>query len=761
MSFIAELKRRNVARVGFAYTVVSWLLAQVAEFAFENFGAPEWVLKALVVILLLGLPLVLIFAWVFEMTPEGLKLEKDIERDQSITAHTGKKLEYVTAAGVAIIVALLIAERISPSAPAESASEDVSAETALANTTDTTPAPDAVNSVSDKSIAVLPFVSMTASQEDEFFADGLSEELLNVLAKIEGLKVAGRTSAFYYKGRNEDLREIADALGVAHILEGSVRRSGTQIRVTAQLIKADDGFHLWSETYDRADGDTFVIQDEIASNVANALQAKILGGSASPAAARTGNVEAQNLYLVAQASLARRTLVDVRGARDLYAQASELDTENPQYLAGYAQAVALQYWNFRDILPDEAITEATAAIDRALELSNANPDILAVAGLVEELKASTAADPDAKASALTYYQQAISLDPGNILALQWLASIYLDINEPELGRDNFEKVVALDPLNTLALTGLANAYSALGDHNQARLHLYKVQSLFPHLGMTYRYLSFGEYSSGRLDKASFWMARAAAVDPNPLEIYRSADNYLAFGWADEALEAAEEYKQSSSGTDISRLIQARLDLDFDNLGLEARVLFNSTGDSDFAVLGAWADAMAGKCEPAVATLERQFPSLSGEVIEYMDAQNLIDAVLLAHCRKEIGRESEAARLSDALFASDMLSADAITYRPWLKLVRVGLHAVAGDSKAALSELALMDPSTTPVAIALGLPVDDLPIFESLAEEESFKKYAANERYRIAQQARMLASGETAQEIARQVEIAGYTLGEWR
>jgi TolB-like protein len=752
MSFIAELKRRNVVRVGLAYTVISWLLAQVAEFAFENFGAPGWVLKTLVVVLLLGLPLVLIFSWVFEMTPEGLKREKDIDRSHSITADTGKKLEYVTIIGIVLVLAVVLSDRFS--------SDDSAAPELLAVAPETI-ATAIAESVHDKSIAVLPFVSMTASQEDEFFADGLSEELLNVLAKIEGLKVAGRTSAFYYKGRNEDLRSIAESLGVAHILEGSVRRSGNQIRVTAQLIKANDGFHLWSETYDRPDGDTFVIQDEISSNVARALQAEILG-SIIPAATETGSVEARNLFLIAQASIARRTLVDIRAARELYAQASELDPSNPKYLAGYAQAVALQYWNFRDIQPVEAIAEAGAAIDQALALEVPSADTLAIAGLVEELKASTAADPDAKAEALSYYEQAIALDPVNILALQWLASILLDINEAEGARENFEKVVELDPLNTLALTGLANAYYGLGMIEESRQHLFKVQSLFPHLGMSYRYLSQGEWVQGRLDKAAFWMQRASNIDPNPLEIYANVENYAAFGWADEALEAAERFRRSSSGTDISRLVQARLDLDFEGIAKEANTLFELTGEADFAVLSAWAESVSGKCASAINTLERQYPSLKGEVIEYMDGRDLINAVLLAHCNKTIGRDNEATRLTSALLASDLISDDALKVRPGLKLVRVGLHAVAGDRQSAIYELKRIDANNAPVAISLlSLPVDDLPIFSELLDEEPFTKFAANQRYRIAQQARMLASGETEMEIQRQVESAGYTLGDWR
>jgi TolB-like protein len=247
MSFFAELKRRNVVRVGVAYIVIGWLLAQVGEFAFENFGAPGWVLKTFIVVILLGLPLALFFAWAFELTPEGLKREKDVDRSQSITQLTGRKLDFFIIGALVLALGYFVWER-----------------QAMVDQVDSVPrtaAPQAEQTVAPgkRSIAVLPFVAMTASQDDEFFADGLSEEILNVLARIEGLKVAGRTSAFYYKGKNEDLRTIADALGVTHILEGSVRRSGNQIRVTAQLIQAADGFHLWSETYDRQDGDTFVI----------------------------------------------------------------------------------------------------------------------------------------------------------------------------------------------------------------------------------------------------------------------------------------------------------------------------------------------------------------------------------------------------------------------------------------------------------------------------------------------------------------------
>lgn len=750
MSFFKELQRRNVVRVGAAYCVIGWLLAQIAEFAFENFGAPEWVLKTFVVVLLLGLPLALVFAWAFELTPEGIRLEKHVAPDESITPRTGRRLDYLTLAGAALVVVIVVADHwpetdaVEPATVRQAAPPPVSEDT-----TDSAP---------DRSIAVLPFVAMTASQDDEFFADGLSEELLNVLTKVDGLKVAGRTSSFYYKGRNEDLRTIGEALGVAHILEGSVRRAGNQIRVTAQLIKTDDGFHLWSETYERSDGNTFAIQDEISNNVARALQAEILGDISVPGTRDEASVEAQNYYLIAQAAMARRTLQDIRRARDLYAQASQLDPANPAYFAGYAHAVAIQYWNHRDIAADEAIAEASEAIEVALGRGETGADVLAIAGLVEELRALALNEAAAKQRALDYYQQAVSKDPDNILARQWLASIYLDINEPQLARENFEMVLELDPLNTLALTGLANAYYGMGRYDEARRHLFKIQSLFPDSSMAHRYIANLEYQAGRIDKSSYWMDIAAELDPSPHENFLALSNYIAFGWADEALDLAEKYRQTSDGIDISRLVQARLDMDLETLSDEAQLIFRQTGDENFAALSAWADALRDRCDATVSTLERQYPSLKGEVIEYLDGSDMINAVLLAHCYAKTGNRSDSARLTSALIASDPLSEKAVETNPAVRLIRVSAHAVARDVQRAITELEAIDMDNSIIMISpITLPVDELPVFEALYDEEPFRQYATRERYRIAAQARMRASGETRQQIMAEVEAAGFTL----
>jgi adenylate cyclase len=262
MSLFSELRRRNVIRVGAAYAAIGWLLVQVADVVFPLLGAPDWVLNILVVVLLLGLPVAVVFAWVFELTPDGVKREKDIDRLASITRSTGRKLDRVIIVVLVIALGYFIWERQARIEPVEPV-----AQPSVESST-----PEVVESPGKRSIAVLPFVNMSADPENEYFADGLSEELLNQLAQIHDLQVAGRTSSFSFKGKNEDLRLIGDTLDVANVLEGSVRRQGNKVRVTAQLIRVDDGFHLWSNAYDRTMDDVFVIQDDIASNVANALK---------------------------------------------------------------------------------------------------------------------------------------------------------------------------------------------------------------------------------------------------------------------------------------------------------------------------------------------------------------------------------------------------------------------------------------------------------------------------------------------------------
>ncbi|HSM68271.1 MAG TPA: FlgO family outer membrane protein, partial [Xanthomonadales bacterium] len=241
MNLFRELKRRNVFRVGLAYLVGAWLIAQVIQLAADSFAAPDWIMKMLIVVLILGFPAIIFFSWAYELTPDGLKRESELALSETVSHETARRLDYLTITLVVLAVVFVSWTRQSPVA-------GVGAPSAAGET----PAPTESQALTtDRSIAVLPFVNMSDDPENEYFADGLSEELLNRLAQLPELRVAGRTSAFEYKGRNLDLREIAKNLGVSNILEGSVRRSDDRVRITAQLIRASDGSHLWSQSYDR------------------------------------------------------------------------------------------------------------------------------------------------------------------------------------------------------------------------------------------------------------------------------------------------------------------------------------------------------------------------------------------------------------------------------------------------------------------------------------------------------------------------------
>ena len=248
MNFFAELKRRNVFKVAAAYIIVGWLIMQVGDTLAPALLLPGWINSALAFFLILGFPLALFFAWAFEMTPDGIRKEKEVDRSQSITHVTSQKLNNLIIGLLVLALGYFMFDKF-VLAPGRNAAEiDAAVQTAQ----DSTPTPPTADNA--RSIAVLPFVNMSDDAANEYFSDGISEEILNALAKVKDLKVAGRTSSFAFKGKDQDLRTIGETLGVENILEGSVRKSGNQVRITAQLVKASDGFHLWSETFDREFG---------------------------------------------------------------------------------------------------------------------------------------------------------------------------------------------------------------------------------------------------------------------------------------------------------------------------------------------------------------------------------------------------------------------------------------------------------------------------------------------------------------------------
>ena len=473
LSFFGELKRRNVFRVGVAYVVVAWLVVQVLQVLFESFGTPDWVMKTVIVLMATGLPFVLVFAWAFEMTPEGLKRENEVDRSQSITSETGRKLNNAIIGILVVALGYFIFDKI----VLEAAREAALVETTTQEVKEQIEAMPQMAAKADNSIAVLPFVNMSGDQENEYFSDGLTEELLNSLARIKELKVIGRTSSFAFKGKNTDLREIGQTLGVAHILEGSVRKAQNRVRITAQLIKAEDGYHMWSDTYDRELDDIFTIQEEIAKQVATELVSTLLGDSSGQLIHRdTNNVQAYEAYLRARYLFVRKPDdVEVQHeVEQLIQRALELDPEFT--LAWYGHFSVL---NFRQrngtVDYQEGAEQLRELADRMISMDPDLPESHVAMGRVATIEMKW---PEAEAA----YNHALKLNPGDINALSAISGLMTLLNRNDDGLEYAEMALEGDPLDVQALLNTTIVYTLMGRCDDATEIATRALSLVPDVG---------------------------------------------------------------------------------------------------------------------------------------------------------------------------------------------------------------------------------------------------------------------------------------
>jgi TolB-like protein len=382
MSLIKELKRRNVFRVAIAYGVAAWLLLQITDVLVPMLNLPDSAGRFVLLLIVIGFIPALIFAWAYEMTPEGIKREKDIDRNESITPNTGKKLDRIIISGLVLVIVGMGVERIwfagqDTPAPSTAESEAVSDAENVSVTT------SADESKPQESVAVLPFASMSSGEDDGYFADGLTEEILNSLAALPELLVTARTSSFHFKGQNLPVQEIAATLGVDHIVEGSVRRSGERVRITAQLIRANDGFHLWSDTYDRTLEDIFAVQEDIASRIAETLDV-VLNDDRRELMRNAGikNVEAFIAYqkgwdVFDRAHAADDPISDLPEANQYFDQALAIvpGVSLAHFLrSDYFGHIIYNHTNgFREASPEEleaAMSEVLASLAKAAQFAN-------------------------------------------------------------------------------------------------------------------------------------------------------------------------------------------------------------------------------------------------------------------------------------------------------------------------------------------------------------------------------------------------------
>jgi adenylate cyclase len=471
-NFFAELKRRNVYKVAVAYAVVGWLLVQVATQVFPFLEIPNWVVRLVIALVLIGFPIALVIAWAFETTPEGIKRTEDVDLS-AVNRSKKHTWIYIVVIGAAISVALFFLGRYT------------------AGNAGVAVLPSAV---AQKSIAVLPFANMSADKNDEYLSDGVSEELITALSKITGLQVKARTSSFVFKGKNEDIQKIGELLHVSHLLEGSVAKAGNKLRITAQLIQASDGNHIWSDTYDRDIQDIFAVRSEVAQQVAAALRVRLLGEDKKQLDKKpTENLEAYNLYRHGRYYFDRVSEEAIKKALPFFEQAIQKD---PRFALAYA-GMADTYVAAADafIAPREAFSKAKEAALKAIEIDDTLAEAHASLGLVhyhydwdwaaaeKEFKRALVLNPQSAWSYAVYTQflggmgrvdeaneqgrRALELDPLSVTAQWCLGWAFLNAGRSDEAIEQMSKAVELDPTSAWARTFLGRAYLTKGMQQRA------------------------------------------------------------------------------------------------------------------------------------------------------------------------------------------------------------------------------------------------------------------------------------------------------
>ncbi len=510
MSFFEELKRRNVFKVGVAYVVGAWLLIQLSDIVIDNIGASPVVLQIIFLVLTIGFFVTLFIAWAFEMTPEGIKREADIDRSQSITPQTGKKLNNAILVLMAVAIAYLLFDKfMGPGS--------ITADDAISSTVQSAPViePDPITTITRKSIAVLPFINRSKLDEDEFFVEGIHDDLLSKLARIGSLKVISRTSMMRYKNTEKSIPDIARELGVTTIMEGAVQRSGNQIRINVQLIDAQTDEHLWAEIFDRemTAENLFAIQSEISQKIAEALKATLSPEEQQRVSDRpTENLAAYNAFLRGRQLMARRNSEDLDQAGREFDRAVELDPEFALAWVGIADTANLRtgYSNLNVVesiqVQEDAVAKALAIND---QLGEAHLSQAIVHWNFERLD-------EAEAS----FKKAIELSPNYATAYQWYGDFVT--RWPARARESLrltEQAVSLDPLSSILRYEIAEKLINLGRFDEAERQVKELMEFDPEFPVSLAAMADIMGATGRFDQRILWQRKQFELDPGLITSY--------------------------------------------------------------------------------------------------------------------------------------------------------------------------------------------------------------------------------------------------
>jgi TolB-like protein/Flp pilus assembly protein TadD len=470
-NFFAELKRRNVYKVAFAYVVAGWALSQGIAQVFPVFDIPNWVIRLIVLLIIIGLPIALILAWMFELTPQGIKRTETADAMPGTARRKKHTWIYIVVVGAAFSIGLFFAGRYT--------AENKTAAPA---------------GISNKSIAVLPFDNLSRDPDNAYFAEGVQDEIFTRLAKVADLKVISRTSTQHFKSTPENLPQIAKQLGVTNILEGSVQKASDQVRVNVQLINALTDAHLWADTYDRKLTDIFAVESDIAKTIAETLQAKITGSEKnSIAKAPTANPEAYELYLKGRFFWNKRTGEDLHKAIGYFEQAIAKDPDYALAYVGSADSYLLLS-SYSNISPRESLPPARAALEKALALDDSLAEAHASFGLLDTLELNLQ-------HALVGFQRAIELKPNYATAHHWLALGYATLAQFDPAISEAKRAIVLDPLSLIINADCSYIYFNARRYDEAETQARKTLEMDSRFFLAHYYLGAVLQFKGQIAQA--------------------------------------------------------------------------------------------------------------------------------------------------------------------------------------------------------------------------------------------------------------------
>ncbi len=522
-NFFAELKRRNVYKVAVAYIVAGWALSQGIAQVFPVFDIPNWIIRLIVLLIILGLPIALVLAWTFELTPQGIKRTETADAMPETARQKKHTWIYVVVIAGLFSIGLFFLGRYSAK--------------------NATPRQSEAATVSQKSIAVLPFDNLSRDPDNAYFCEGVQDEILTRLAKVADLKVISRTSTQHFKSTPDNLPQIAKQLGVAHILEGSVQKSNDQVRVNVQLINALTDAHLWADTYDRKLTDIFAVESEIAKTIAETLQARLTGSEKSSIAKTpTVNPEAYELYLKGRFFWNKRTGDDLRKSIEYLKQAIAKD---PGYALAYA-ALADSYGLLRfygGASPAESVVPAEAAAKKALELDDSLAEAHASLGLIatEELEVNRGVNE---------LERAIQLNPNYATAHHWLGLALATLRQSDRSVGELKRALELDPLSMIINADLSIIYLYARRYDAAEAQARKTLEIDSRSFVAHYYLGEALQLTSRLKEAIPEFQKAVELNNDPYSIAMLAQAYARNGQTDEARKLLAQLNEMAKSAEV-------------------------------------------------------------------------------------------------------------------------------------------------------------------------------------------------------------------